>query len=442
MSDQQLLGEYAQDRSEAAFGELARRHVDLTYSVALRIVRDPHLAQDVTQAVFVALAQNAAQLASHPVLSGWLHRAAQNVAAQTVRSEVRRRAREQEAATMNELLSPTTEPAWDQVAPQLDAALAELDDVGRDAVLLRYFEKKSAQEMGDILGISAKAAQKRVNRAVEQLRGRFVQRGVALSAGALVLLMSSNSVQAAPVGLAATVSAAATLAGTATASVATVAGTTLGTTSTALAATKVVGMTILQKILVTSTIVALAGVGVYEARQIIGLHQQVRALKAQQVAKDEQIRQLARVSQPILTPGVNPAMSDRPLGEATVLAANNLVVPQPPATAPALGGGKQFMEQAQKTMEQMAAEQRKFMEPQGGNLLGGGLGQAGSALLSTKSVNGNTVIAYRGKEIAIGQTRGLVTTKAASIQGQEYAAAFDGERVVWENVPGAAQHLK
>ena len=106
LSDHQLLRDYTGRRSETAFAELVRRHVDLVYSAALRMVCDAHLAEDVTQSVFAALAQNAPQLTDRPVLSGWLHRTAQNIAAQTVRTDVRRRAREQEAAAMNELLAP------------------------------------------------------------------------------------------------------------------------------------------------------------------------------------------------------------------------------------------------------------------------------------------------------------------------------------------------
>ena len=108
LNDQQLLADFAGKRSEAAFTELVRRHVDLVHSAAQRMVRDPHLAEDVTQAVFAALAQNAAQLSHHPVLSGWLHRITRNLAANVVRSEVRRRVREQEAAAMNEILSTGT----------------------------------------------------------------------------------------------------------------------------------------------------------------------------------------------------------------------------------------------------------------------------------------------------------------------------------------------
>ena len=62
LSDQQLLRDYALRRSEAAFAELVRRHLDFVYSAALRMVRDGHLAEDVSQSVFMALARNAQQL--------------------------------------------------------------------------------------------------------------------------------------------------------------------------------------------------------------------------------------------------------------------------------------------------------------------------------------------------------------------------------------------
>ncbi|MBC8097540.1 MAG: sigma-70 family RNA polymerase sigma factor, partial [Akkermansiaceae bacterium] len=210
-TDSQLLRAYAEHRSEPAFAELVRRHVDFVYSAALRMVCDSHLAQDVTQGVFVALAKSATQLVDRPVLSGWLHRTAQNIAAQTVRTDVRRRAREQEAAAMNELLAVEADADWEHIAPHLDTALGELSEPDRDAVLLRYFEKKSAQEMAEHLGISDDAAQKRVSRAVERLREFFAKRGVNVGTSGLTVVISANAVQAAPVGLALTISTAAVL---------------------------------------------------------------------------------------------------------------------------------------------------------------------------------------------------------------------------------------
>src|SRR5262249_8296634 len=99
------------------------------------MVGDSHQAEDVAQGVFVALAQNARRLTGHPVLSGWLHRTTQNLAANTIRTHVRRQAREQEAAAMNELLD--SDDTWKHVAPHLDVTLGELSEPDRDAVLLR-----------------------------------------------------------------------------------------------------------------------------------------------------------------------------------------------------------------------------------------------------------------------------------------------------------------
>lgn len=280
LTDQQLLRDYAERHSEAAFGELVRRHLDLVYSAALRMLRDEHLTEDVAQGVFVALARNACQLTDRPVLSGWLHRTTQNLAANAIRSEVRRRNREQEAAAMNQLLSAASDASWEDIAPHLDAALGELNDSDRDALTLRYFEKKSAPEMAAILGISEEAAQKRVRRAVERLREFLARRGVAVGASGLAVVISANAVQAAPAGLAAAIATSA-LAGAAAVSA-----------STFVATTKIITMTTLQKALFAVTVAALAGVTVYQARQTSELRRQIQSQQAQPASLTAQIQQL------------------------------------------------------------------------------------------------------------------------------------------------------
>ena len=277
-TDQQLIRDYTGSRSEPAFAELVRRHVDFVYSAALRMVRDPHLAEDVSQGVFVALAQTAPQLTDRPALAGWLHRTTQNLAANAVRSDVRRRAREQEAATMNELLAAEPDPGWEHIAPHLDAALGELSEGEREALLLRYFQRQSAGEMAQTLGISDEAAQKRVSRAVERLRELFAKRGVAVGASGLVAVVSANAVQAAPAGLALTISSSAALGAT-----------TLATTATA---TKAIAMTVLQKTLITAAIAAAVGTGIYQAHQASTLRRQVRTLQQQQAPLADQLTAL------------------------------------------------------------------------------------------------------------------------------------------------------
>jgi RNA polymerase sigma factor (sigma-70 family) len=233
----------------------------------------------VTQGVFMALAQAAAQLAEHPVLSGWLHRTARNLAVKAIRTDARRRAREHEAAAMNELLSGESDASWEQIAPHLDAALGELDDPDRDALLLRYFERKSAREMAETLGISDEAAQKRVSRATDRLREVFAKRGIAVGAGGLAVVLAANTVQSAPVGLVATISAAAA-AGTAV------------TAATLTSAATTIAMTTLQKVIVGTTIALIAGAGIYEAHQASQLRNQVQNLQQEKAPLEAQIQQL------------------------------------------------------------------------------------------------------------------------------------------------------
>jgi RNA polymerase sigma factor (sigma-70 family) len=284
LTDSELLRDYAERRSETAFAELVQRHLDLVYSAAVRMVGDAHLAQDVAQGAFLALAQNARQLIDRPVLSGWLHRTARNIAANTVRSEIRRRAREQEAAAMNELLSNENDAPWDQVAPHLDAVLDELNDAERDALLLRYFERKSAREMAPILGISDEAAQKRVTRGLEHVRESLAKRAVPIATGGLVLAISAHAVQAAPAGLAATISTAAAV---------TAAGAAIQT-STIIAATKTIAMTTLQKSLLGATLLAAVGAGIYGAHENALVRDQVQAAQQQQAALAQKIDRLQR----------------------------------------------------------------------------------------------------------------------------------------------------
>jgi len=278
-TDQQLLRDYAEHRSEPAFAELVRRHVDFVYSAAMRMVRDRHLADDVTQGVFVALANNARQLIDYPALEGWLHGTARNLAANAVRTEVRRRNREQEAAIMNEILSPGDDVNWEHIAPHLDEALDELSPPERDALLLRYFKNRDFREVGATLGISDDTAQKRVSRAVEKLRDFFSKRKIKIGAGSLGILIGVNAVQSAPAGLTATISAA-------------VLGGTAVTASTIIATTKTIAMTTLQKTLVTAVLAATIGAGAYEAKQAHDARAEVQTLQQQQAPLAGQVRQL------------------------------------------------------------------------------------------------------------------------------------------------------
>lgn len=215
VDDSELLRRYADERREDAFAELVRRHLDLVHSAALRQTNgDEHLARDVTQLVFTDLARKAASLSRHRVLAGWLFVSTRYAAAKLVRTEQRRRAREQEAHAMNELKGENgAKPDWQHVRPVLDAAMNELGETDRAAILLRYFEGRGFAEVGARLRLNENTARMRVERALAKLHGLLARRGVTSTTGALALVLAEQGVMAAPAGLAASVTGAALASG-------------------------------------------------------------------------------------------------------------------------------------------------------------------------------------------------------------------------------------
>lgn len=257
MTDQELLDDYARRASEMAFTELVHRHVDFVYSVAMRITRDSASAQDITQNVFIAVAKKAKHLTNRPILAGWLHQTTRNIAINTVRTAARRRVHEQEAATMNELLTSANQLSWADISPEIDKAIAGLSDSDRDAILLRYFQRKTAHEIALIFGIGDEAAQKRVNRAVERLRESLTRRGLNIGAAAgLALMISVNAVQSAPAEFASSLAASVL---TSLAAFQSTAAVIVG---------KLLALSTLAKAFLGATLVAAAATGFYEARRV------------------------------------------------------------------------------------------------------------------------------------------------------------------------------
>ncbi|HUA67696.1 MAG TPA: sigma-70 family RNA polymerase sigma factor [Candidatus Saccharimonadales bacterium] len=252
--DLTLLREYARRNSEEAFAALVSRHVNLVYSVALRQVRDVQLAEEITHAVFIILARKAGSLGNKTILPGWLCRTARYASANALTIQRRRQKREREAFMQSQFdggtgFQPVNETeTWSQISPFLDDALEKLNGKDHDALVLRFFENRNFAEVGLALGASEDAAKMRVNRALKKLRKMFAKHGVSSTTVTIAGTISANSVQAAPVALAKSVTAFA-LSG--------------ANTPTAVAIAKAIAVSTAQKVLLTAVVVGTVGAAIY-----------------------------------------------------------------------------------------------------------------------------------------------------------------------------------
>jgi RNA polymerase sigma factor (sigma-70 family) len=276
--DMTLVRDYAEHHSEQAFAALVSRYVNLVHSVALRQVRDPHLAEEVTQGVFILLARKASSLSPKTILAGWLCLTARHVSLDTLKI-LRRRFRREQLSHMQLPQNESDSSVWNELAPLLDEALHCLGQKEHDAVVLRFMDGKDLKQVGAAMGIGEDAARMRVNRGIEKLRLFFARKGVVLSAAALAGAVAANAVQAAPAGLAGATTAVA------------ISGATI-TNAAVLTVTKTLVMTSFQKSVVVVAVALIGGAGIYEAYVAGQLHRQTVAMEQEQVAWTQQIQAL------------------------------------------------------------------------------------------------------------------------------------------------------
>ncbi|HEY4329503.1 MAG TPA: RNA polymerase sigma factor [Phycisphaerae bacterium] len=208
LSDAQLLASFTRDASADAFGELVRRHIDMVYAAARRQLRDPHEAQDVTQAAFIVLARRAHTIRHAALLPAWLLKVTHFAAANTVKTAARRRKHEEARAMSIETAILPGDPEWEKLSPHLDAALSRLSEVDRAALIAHCVHHQSIAEVAAALHLSEPATRKRIQRALERLRALLTPHST-LASIAIPPLLAAHMQAAAPAGLSSVISTAA-----------------------------------------------------------------------------------------------------------------------------------------------------------------------------------------------------------------------------------------
>jgi RNA polymerase sigma factor (sigma-70 family) len=198
MDDSVLLGRFVESGCQESFEAIVTRHSGWVFSLSLRAVRDRHLAEDVTQAVFIILARKAGTIRAGTPLSAWLFKVSRFAAKDALKRRTRMQNRENRfaeffRATAGPDMASPEEALSDQVSGTLDEAVACLSEADRQAIVLRFYEGKSLAEVGQGMGTTEEAAKKRVARAVKKLRGHFERRGLVIPLALLMLLLAGRS---------------------------------------------------------------------------------------------------------------------------------------------------------------------------------------------------------------------------------------------------------
>jgi len=179
MTDWELLQRWVAEGSREALGEVVRRHMDMVYATARREVADEHLAEDITQAVFLVMMRRAKHIGPKVSVGGWLFKVTRFAAADARKSWARRRRLEQEVAQMKPTATEEgTSELWSQIAPALNEAIANLREVDRNVVIMKYLEGKSHAEVAAALGGTENRVRQQLFRALKKLRDALAHRGI------------------------------------------------------------------------------------------------------------------------------------------------------------------------------------------------------------------------------------------------------------------------
>jgi RNA polymerase sigma factor (sigma-70 family) len=195
LTDRQLLGRLIEERDEAAFAALLRRHGPMVWGVCRRVLRNHHDAEDAFQATFLVLIRKACSVRPREMVGNWLYRVAQQTAFKARAMLARRQRREAFLPDLPAAESPAS--AYQEFLPVLDLELSCLPARYRAAIVLCDLEGKTRKEAARQLGLPEGTVAGHLTRGRSLLARRLARHGVVLSSAALATALSGQAATAA-----------------------------------------------------------------------------------------------------------------------------------------------------------------------------------------------------------------------------------------------------
>jgi len=159
-----------------AFRELVLEHSRAMFRLAWRLTGDESLAEDVVQEAFIKAWRKMDTFKMESGFRSWLHRITVNTAMDQLRKRSRREHFEVSEPDWAEDRHSATASKQDvqlDVQVQTQAAMMNLSDTERAALMLRHFEGHSIAEIAQILNLTTNACKQTVFRAVKKMRAEL-----------------------------------------------------------------------------------------------------------------------------------------------------------------------------------------------------------------------------------------------------------------------------
>jgi len=185
-SDRVLIARFAQTRDQQAFTELVARHGPLVHGACRRLLSDAATADDVFQATFLVLAQEAGRTHWHASIGPWLH---------TIAVRLARKARSRRTGAPLDT-TPAAPLVWAEVKGALDEELARLPAALGQPLVLCYLQGLTRDEAAGLLGVSLAKLKRNLHRGRNLLHARLSRRGITLAAAGWGIALTSPPLSA------------------------------------------------------------------------------------------------------------------------------------------------------------------------------------------------------------------------------------------------------
>lgn len=171
LSTEELVAE-AQTGNSRAFEALYRRLVGRVYALCLRMARNAHAAEELTQDVFVRTWERLGSFRGESQFTTWLHRLAVNVVLQEGRKKGRRESREELVEDPGSYLRRVKEE-FPGTRMDLERAIASLPDGARTVLILRDVYGYKYEEIARMQEVALGTVKAQIHRARKMMRERL-----------------------------------------------------------------------------------------------------------------------------------------------------------------------------------------------------------------------------------------------------------------------------